>query len=46
MSFAGARTENFDTGIESRSVVSRPWAWWRPLRAKRYGGERLGLNNG
>ena len=39
--------ETFDTGIEK----TVQWyldneAWWRPLRAKVYGGERLGLVDG
>ncbi len=36
--------ENFDTGIEKtvRWYLDNEW-WWRPLREKVYGGERLGL---
>ncbi len=37
--------ENFETGIEKtvRWYLGNE-AWWRPLREKRYDGERLGLN--
>ncbi len=35
--------ENFDSGIEKtvRWYLDNEW-WWRPLRAQRYAGERLG----
>jgi dTDP-glucose 4,6-dehydratase len=35
--------ENFTTGIRKTVewYLSNEW-WWRPIRDKRYGGERLG----